>query len=234
MAEGKDFITDRRIKNIISGFATISLTSLIFVLYLLTSYANIFAAELKNKNLKDVGEYSEKKYENRDEVRVICGDFRVIAFSDYRIEGKYQDIVRQYFEFTDLKNGNVKMIVASKADVFIGEVYNKLDFDENNKFINNEESFQDGYAYSWACLKGNDANYLVVVYGNGGNCNNCEWVEIMNRNGEVVIRSIKDMATDNHKLYKKKISEIGLGLPQTPPLIPESKHNIKLRKKMLD
>jgi hypothetical protein len=56
---------------------------------------------------------------------------------------------------------------------------------------------------AWACLKGKDAYYLAIIYGTEGNCDNCVWIEIMNRKGEVVDRSIKDINTDNHKQYKK-------------------------------
>jgi hypothetical protein len=204
---------------------------IVFIFCLLVVSTNDLDAE---SQIKDVGEYSHKLYENRDEARVICGDFRGIAFSDYRIEGKpgkqYQDIIRQYFEFTDLENGNKKMVIATSLGALEGS--NKELLDSNAEFINQKDSYLDGYADSWACLKGNDGYYLAVEYANGGNCLNCQWVEIMNRKGEVINRSIKNRSLDNHKQYKKKLSE--LGLPQISPIVSDLKHNIKLRGKMLE
>jgi hypothetical protein len=179
----------------------------------------------------DVGKYSQKLYDDRDEARVICGDFRVIAFSDYRIsttpQGRQsQDIVRQYFEFTDLKNGEQKIIIASTMDTFVAG--NKRNFlDDNDKFIKRQDSYLDGHAYSWTCLKGTGAYYLAIDYGSG-NCRNCEWTEIMNRKGDVIIRSIKNIEEDNHKQYQKVLSE--LGLPPISPVEQDVKHHIKFKK----
>ncbi len=41
----------------------------------------------------------------------------------------------------------------------------------------------DGLAGSWACLKGKNNTYLVVRFYNGGNCEECEWLEIYDLDG---------------------------------------------------
>jgi hypothetical protein len=199
---------------------------LILISLVLTSSALSFDAKT------DVGKYSQKLYEDRDEARVICGDFRVIAFSDYRIsttpQGRQsQHIVRQYFEFTDFKNGNQQMVRASTMDIIDG-TNKKLLLDSNDEFINRKDSYLDGNAYSWDCLKGKNDYYLAIFYGNGGSCRNCEWIEIMNRKGEVIIRSIKNSEEDNHKQYQKVLSE--LGLPPRSQTEPNREQRIKLRK----
>ena len=104
------------------------------ILFILTSVSNNALSFDDNK--KDVGQYSHKLYKDRDEARVVCGDFRVIAFSDYNVgvetappHKQYQEIIRQYFEFTDLKKGDKKMILSSYP-------YGKENLDSNDKFIN--------------------------------------------------------------------------------------------------
>ena len=213
----------------------------LFVLYLLISSTNAFSTE-RQMEVKDVGEYSHKLYEDRDEARVICGDFRVIAFSDYKVRGKhpnkqyqkqYQGVIRQYFEFTDMKSGDKKMVVATTMDVLDGFSKEFLESsDESKKQFFLEDSYLDGQAFDWACLKGNNGHYLAIGYSNGGRCHNCEWVEIMNRKGEVVDRSIKDTNADNDKDFNKTLSKLGL-----PPIFaadPIFKHFIIFRRVWLD
>ena len=122
---------------------SLKLVCVLLVLYLFSSSTIVLSAELKKK-LQDVGEYSHKLYEDRDETRVICGDFGVIAFSDYKVQGKLpdkqlQNIIRQYFEFTDLKNGNKKIVVATTMDMLIGS-------DESTKESLLEDSYLNGQA----------------------------------------------------------------------------------------
>ena len=128
------------------------------------------------------------------------------------------------------------MVVATTMDALNGYSESFLKgSDESKKQFFLEDSYLNGQAYAWACLKGKDAYYLAINYGNYGNCNNCEWTEIMNRKGEVVVRSIKDIDTDNHSQYKKKLSELGL-----PQLFPAGvvgqvfKQHIKFRKAWLN
>ena len=222
-----------------SRSTTLRLINIVFVLYLLVGSMNALSAESQIK-INDAGEYNHKSYEDRDEATVICGDFRVIAFSDYKVRGtpprQSQDVIRQYFEFTDLKNGDKKMLVATTMTALNGYSESFLkSSDESKKQFFLEDSYLNGKAYAWACLKGKDAYYLAILYGTGGNCDNCVWIEIMNRKGEVVVRSIKDIDTDNHSQYKKKLSELGL-----PQLFPagkigwDFKQNIKFRKVWLN
>jgi hypothetical protein len=42
----------------------------------------------------------------------------------------------------------------------------------------------DSLAWSWACLKGSRASFIVVAYSNGGNCSGCEWWEIFDLTGK--------------------------------------------------
>jgi hypothetical protein len=50
----------------------------------------------------------------------------------------------------------------------------------------------------------------------------------MNRKGDVIIRSIKNIEEDNHKQYQKVLSE--LGLPPISPVEQDVKHHIKFKK----
>jgi hypothetical protein len=213
-------IINRNIPNI-SFFI---LLNIVFTLYLLAGSTKALGEE---SQIKDVGVYSHKLYENRDEARVICGDFRVIAFSDYRVgveiapsHKKYQEIIRQYFEIMDLKNGHKKMVVFSYP-------YGKENIDSNEKFIKQEDSYVGDHAYDWACLKGKDGYFLAIEYANGGNCYNCQWVEIINKKGEVI-----DTSEDDPAHFKKTLLE--LGLPQISPFEANFKNKIKFRQFWLD
>jgi hypothetical protein len=203
-----------------------SLSYLLFlVLYLLFGSTNALST---GPQMKDVGQYSHRLYEDRDEARVVCGDFRVIAFSDYRVgldstppHNKYQEIVRQYFEFTDLKSGNKKMVLFSYPREMIAPRVFKA-FDSNDKFLKQEDSYVGDHAFMWICLKGKNDHYLAIGYSNGGNCRGCEWVELINREGKVV-----DTSEDSQEHFRKTL--LNLGLPQIDLDEPGFIHDIKFR-----
>lgn len=200
------------------GICFLFLFSLIFT-------TNVFGADLNNK-IEDVGVYEHRLLENRDESTVICGDFRVTAFSDYRNDGKYRDTIRQYFEFTDLTNGEKKMVVATtmaKLDGYDKEYW----ADHKIKF---EKMFQDdfpldGTADAWVCLQVKTDYYIAIEYGTGGNCNDCEWVEIMNKEGEILDRSVKNRRQDNYVHYEQTLVKLGLPIVYVRSLVKN--HNLK-------
>lgn len=64
----------------------------------------------------------------------------------------------------------------------------------------------DGLAESWACLKGKYRTYLVARYYNGGNCDECEWVEIYDLAG----KHLTPNSRKDHSVFDARLVELGL------------------------
>lgn len=74
------------------------------------------------------------------------------------------------------------------------------------KPIGAKESSLDGLASSWACAEGKDQSYVVITFYNGGNCDECEWVEAYDLSGTLLTPSSRK----NHKEFQELVNRANL------------------------
>lgn len=97
-----------------------------------------------------------------------------------------------------------------------GKPYDEIDI-HGNKI----GRWLDGLATSWQCVKGKSQSYILIGYNNGGNCDECEWVELMDLNGKNIATT---KGKKNKKTFDKKMKSIGIISTSTDADIPIRKN----------
>lgn len=81
----------------------------------------------------------------------------------------------------------------------------------------------DALATGWACVKGKGQNFVAVWYNTGGNCEECEWQELIGVNGQAVA-STRPKTKKNLATYEKAWLSRRL-----PAISPDGFEDIPLR-----
>jgi hypothetical protein len=160
----------------------------------------------------------EELYTRKDELQ--CGDVLVRAFTTCTEETDLPlpNCTEQHFIFSNQRTGTLVKIRASGKR----SVAEPIEPTGTMMIL-------DGLAGDWACVKGKSALYVILRYGNGGNCGPCEWYEVLDLKGRKLLTDkkkgepIADRKTE--RFYKKWDS---LGLPNPWPW--SSFSSIKLQK----
>jgi hypothetical protein len=68
----------------------------------------------------------------------------------------------------------------------------------------------DGATDHWACVPGTSRDYLLLWSNNGGNCPACEWVDIIDLDGSLLVRGRKPNGESNDAEYERVYKKLGL------------------------
>jgi hypothetical protein len=83
--------------------------------------------------------------------------------------------------------------------------------------------YLDALATDWLCLKGRVQSYLVVWYSTGGNCDECEWQEVLDLKGKRLASTLPK-TRNNLMSYDAVWREAGL-----PNVSPSDYSSIELK-----
>ena len=160
--------------------------------------------------------YAEESYTKTAEM--VCGDTKVTVVTQcYDDSHVLPSCSKQEFQF--VKSGGA---IITKAAA--GKLEDDVDVSPPRKGL-------DALASQAQCVRGKSQSYLVVMYYNGGNCEKCEWAEILDLKGEKVSTDwpkTKKSLENFDKAWKR------LGLSESKPggLVPDSQYmKIPLRRK---
>jgi hypothetical protein len=63
------------------------------------------------------------------------------------------------------------------------------------------------FAWSWACVRGKGNSYVIILYTTGGNCSGCEWAEIYDLDGNMIVSNkgypIEEKNNEFKGIYEK-------------------------------
>jgi hypothetical protein len=142
---------------------------------------------------------AEATYQNLSEL--VCDDTKVQVITKCADENfGFPLCFEQNIYFISLKT-NTKIIIPAS-----GKPYDEMDV--NGVKIGR---WLEGLATSFKCSKSNTHSYLFVGYNNGGNCDECEWVEVLDLKG-VFIASNKyknDRSKFGSKIKLLDLTEAG-------------------------
>lgn len=68
----------------------------------------------------------------------------------------------------------------------------------------------DGATDQWACVPGTAHHYVLLWSNNGGNCPECEWVDIVDLDGSLLVRGRKSNGDSNNAEYERIYKKLGL------------------------
>jgi hypothetical protein len=108
------------------------------------------------------------------------------------------DCIEQYYLFT---NQITKKTIKKDTSGKLANVK-----DAKGKTIGH---YLDALATGWVCVKGKSKPYLIVWYNTGGNCDECEWQEILDLNGNMLAATLPKTQR-NLKSYDTLWLKLGL------------------------
>jgi hypothetical protein len=146
-------------------------------------------------------EAEERLYTRIDQLT--CEDTQIqssVTCTEDSFPGGYvRNCVDQHFLFTNRKTGK-SMTVKSSAD--FAPISNKI-VDRNTRRLS-------AFGWSWACVKGKNRSYVIILYSNGGKCSGCEWADIHSLDGKLLASDKGEPLDDRIKMFKNIYMELGL------------------------
>jgi len=157
----------------------------------------------------------EGLYARTDEL--ICGNTKVQAFTTCPANASgYADCAEQHFVFTNQTTGFSARVQATSDPMVKRDTKGR-----------ETESLLWGLARSWMCVRGKTRFYVIVWYGSGGNCWDCEWEDVYDLEGR---RVTSDKGTDTDEESARFVREWrSLGVPE--PFSWDSRIPIQIYKK---
>lgn len=147
-----------------------------------------------------------KYYAKTDEL--LCGDVKVRAITTCT-----EDSVRPYpKKCTDQHFIFINKMTDKIVNVKGSSEYYNANFDEVDEYGKKINKWIGAWAYSWACVQGRKEPYIIIMYSGGGsgNCDGCEWAEIYNLNGKLLISDKGKPREKKIKEFKKVYKKLGL------------------------
>ncbi len=146
-----------------------------------------------------------KFYSRTDEL--LCGATKVQAITtctEDSVRPYPKKCTDQHFIFINKMTGKVVNVKGSSE-------YN-ANFDEVDEYGKKINKWISAWAYSWACVKGCKGSYIIIMYsaGGSGNCEGCEWAEIYNLNGKLLISDKGKPREKKNKEFKEVYKDLGL------------------------
>ncbi len=142
--------------------------------------------------------HAEQPYTTESEL--VCGSTKVQVITRCTDDSHpiVPDCVEQKFLFRDLTTGRTFSVPASGQLVTVKGA--------NDRPIGRS---LDALATSWRCIKGKSQPYLIIWYNSGGNCEECEWQEILDLTGKRLASTLPK-TTQNQKAFNGLWSKLGL------------------------
>jgi hypothetical protein len=76
-----------------------------------------------------------------------------------------------------------------------------------------QDGSYDGATDHWACVPGAARDYLLLWSNNGGNCPECEWVDIVDLDGSLLVRGRHANGKSNNAEFQRIYQKLGLPEP---------------------
>jgi len=108
----------------------------------------------------------------------------------------------QHFLFKDKRTGKTNTVKGLNE-----YIDNQVNADTQSKRTN---KWLSGVAYSWACVKGRERSYIIIMYSTGGNCEVCEWAAIYNLEGKMLVSDQGKPIEKGIKHFRTVYKKIGL------------------------
>jgi hypothetical protein len=156
--------------------------------------------------------YSKEPYLRKNDLT--CGNAKIQIITRCTGESNsiIPDCVEQNFWFTDQTTEKTIFKNASGKRVTVK--------DAKGKTIG---QYLDALATGWICAKGKSQLYLIVWYNTGGNCDECEWQEILDLNGKKIATTLPK-TRQNIESYDDIWLKLGL-----PSISPKDFLDVQLR-----
>lgn len=120
-----------------------------------------------------------------------CGGSRITIVSECRV----------------MKHSRLPICERQTLTVRDGKTGKERSFDSTARL---KDGTVDGVTDQWACVAGTDRDYILLWSNNGGNCPECEWLDIVDLDGSLLARGRTASGRSNESEYQRMYKKLGL------------------------